>query len=179
MPSARQAAAALADRAERHAFERLGDLPAVERRVLALLELAGAGVPAAAADLGIDEEAVRSAAARARKALRRSRAPLAGGARCERAEVLLSDRADVGLERVERKWLEIHLARCPRCEAHEALLGEALAELRVTFAAEPPALPPAPEPAALSEGRAKLRVVPAPEAPPPVVAEKHPRGAIG
>src|SRR4051812_33489846 len=99
MPSARQPAAALADRAERHVFETLADLPAVDRRVLALLELAGADRAAAARETGLDDEAVRLAAARARKALRRSLAPLAGGARCERAEVLVSDRLDIGLDR--------------------------------------------------------------------------------
>src|SRR3954463_5130311 len=129
MPSARQPAAALADRAERHVFERLGELPATERGVLALLELGGADRTAAARDLGIEEAEIGVAVVAARRALRRTGAPLAGGARCLRAEVLLSDRADVGLERVERKWLEIHMARCPRCTAHEALLSEALAEL--------------------------------------------------
>jgi hypothetical protein len=178
MPSARQPAAALADRAERHVFERLGDLPAIERRVLALLELAGAGVAAAAADLGIEEEAVRAAATRARKALRRSRAPLAGGARCERAEGLHSHRLDAPLDRHARKWLDIHLARCPRCEEHASLLSEAVAELRESFAPEPPETPVVHK---ANEGTARLRVVPpAPEpaAPPLVVAQKHPGGAI-
>jgi hypothetical protein len=182
MPSARQPAAALADRAERHLFERLGELPATERRVLALLVLADVPVSAAAVDLGIEEEAVRAAAARARKALRRSRVPLAGGARCERAEGLHSQRLDAPLDRHDRKWLDIHLARCPRCEAHVSLLSEALAELRDSFVAEPPALLAAPEPSALGEGRARLRVVPPASetvSPPPVVAQKHPGGAIG
>src|SRR3954451_10835394 len=90
--------AALRDRAERHVFTALGDLPAVERRVLALLELADAGRTAAARDTGLDEEGVRGAAARARKALRRARAPLAAGGRCQHAELLLSDRIDGVLE---------------------------------------------------------------------------------
>jgi anti-sigma factor RsiW len=108
------------------------------------------------ADVGIDEEALRSAAARARKALRRSAAPLAGGARCERAERFVSDRLDG--EAFDRRWLDIHLARCPRCEKHVAALDRARAELRASFGDAPPPLPVAPE---VSEGRDHLRVVPA------------------
>lgn len=189
MPSSRQPAAALADRAERHVFERLGDLPAVERRALALVELAGVEVAAAAAQLGSEEEAVRSALAAGRKALRRTLTPLASGARCERAERSLSDRIDTALDWRERRWLEIHLARCPRCVSHVELLERARAELAETFGAVPPALPPAPEPPATPEagdGRAQLRVVPpAPEPEPPAepqVAEvgdrKHAIGAV-
>jgi hypothetical protein len=164
MPSARQPAAALADRAERHVFSLLGDLDAIDRRALALIELAGADRAAAARELGTD---VAEPLARARKALRRTKAPLASGARCERAERLLSDRLDAPLDREPRKWLEIHLARCPRCEDHDRLLDEARTELRVTFDAAPPQLPPAPEPPKLetTEPRAHLRVVP-PAAPP-------------
>src|SRR5213080_3706512 len=92
MPDAAQPAAAPRDRAERHVFAALGDLPAMERRVLALLELADADRATAARDTGLDEQGVREAAARGRKALRRARAPLAAGGRCEHAELLLSDR---------------------------------------------------------------------------------------
>src|SRR5690349_6458706 len=120
MPSARQPAAALADRAERLVFEQVPGLPAVERRVLALVELASISVAAAAAELGSEEEAVRAGLASARRELRRIAAPLAGGSRCGRAERLVSDRLDGGLDRLDRKWLEIHLARCPRCEEHVA-----------------------------------------------------------
>jgi len=151
-------------------FGVLPELAAVERRVLALLELCSLSTTEAAADLGIDEAAVREAAFSARRALRRERAALAAGARCERAERLHSDRLEAPLERVDRKWLEIHEARCPRCEEHATLLDEARTELRVAYAA--PAekqLPPAPpEPPALDAGeppRAQLRVVP--PAPPP------------
>ncbi|MCW2991474.1 MAG: hypothetical protein JWM73_2068, partial [Solirubrobacterales bacterium] len=92
--------------------------------------------------------------------------PLAAGARCERAELLLSDRLDAPLPRQERKWLEIHQARCPRCTEHEALLGAARAELRATFVAEPPPmLPPAPAPPALPAAKERLRVVPPPPEP--------------
>jgi hypothetical protein len=169
MPSARQPAAALRDRAERHVFDRLPELPAVERRVLALVELAGIDRADAGRELGIEGEALAVALAAARKALRRTRAALAAGARCEQGERLLSDRLDVGLDRPDRKWLEIHLARCPRCIEHEQLLGEARVELRAAFEAAPPALSPAPETRA--PGVARLRVVPAAEAEPAAEAQ--------
>lgn len=162
MPSASQPAPALRDRAERHVFALLPELGAVERRVLALLELTEAGRAAAAADTGLDETALRFAAKRARKALRRGSAPLSAGARCERAELLLSDRLDAPLARQERKWLEIHQARCPRCAEHATRLATAREELRASFVAEPPPAPaPAPPPAPAP--RAKLRIVPEPE----------------
>jgi hypothetical protein len=170
MPSAPQPASALRDRAERHVFAVLPQLPAIERRVLALLELAGEDRSAVAHDTGLEDVALRLAAQRARKALRRTRAPLPAGARCERAELLASDRSDGPLGREDRKWLEIHLARCPRCASHLALLDAARADLRATFAAEPPkALAPAPAPPAIEapDDRARLRVVPPPPEPPP------------
>jgi hypothetical protein len=165
-PASGQPAPALRDRAERHVFTALPELPAIERRVLALLELAGADRAAAAAETGLDDTALRFAAKRARKALRRQSAPLSAGARCERAELLASDRLDTPLRRDDRRWLEIHLARCPRCIEHEALLATARDELRASFTAEPPQLPPAPQPPALeppSEPRGQLRAVPDPE----------------
>lgn len=180
MPSARQSSAALADRAERHVFGLLGGLDAIERRALALVELAGADRAAASRELGLD---AAEPLALARKALRRTRGPLASGGRCERAERLISDRLDAPLEREQRKWLEIHLARCPRCIEHERLLDEARTELRVSFLAEPPRLPPAPEPPALAEPpqppeppapRGHLRAVPPPPDPAPAVGETHP-----
>jgi hypothetical protein len=169
MPSVHQPATALRDRAERHVFETVPELPATERRVLALLELAGADRAAVLADTGLAESELRPAATRARKALRRTRAPLGSGARCEQAEQLISDRLDaVGLQRPERKWLEVHLARCPRCIEHAAALDEARAALRASFAEIPrPAPRPAPPPADPVPDRAKLRVVPAPPALPP------------
>lgn len=161
MPSVRQPATAHRDRAERHVFGLLGDLPAVERRVLALLDLADVDRAGAARDTGLDEEALSAAAARGRRALRRTRRPLVSGARCDRAEVLLSDRLDIGLDRQARKWLEIHLARCPRCSEHEALLAEVRADLRATFTdRDRPVLLPTPEHQRPEEERAKLRVVP-------------------
>src|SRR5437764_1026635 len=78
MPHASSSAAtALRDHAERHVFLILPELEAVERRVLALLELADGDRELAARETGLDDEAVRRAAARGRKALRRRRdAPL-------------------------------------------------------------------------------------------------------
>jgi hypothetical protein len=175
MPPAGQPISALRDRAERHVFELLPDLAAVERRVLALLELADADRAAAAAETGLDETALRFAAKRARKALRRTGAPLSAGARCERAELMVSDRLDAPLRREDRKWLEIHLARCPRCEEHATLLAAARTDLRATFVAEPPQLPPAPEPPALEEPKAQLRIVP----PPPPDPEPGPTVTAG
>lgn len=173
MPSVRQPATALRDRAERHVFGVLPELPAVQRRVLALLDLCDEPLDAVAAELGAEPERVRAAAAAGRKALRRTRGPLASGARCERAERLHSDRTDAPLERHARRWLEIHVARCPRCAEHAALLDEARNELRVGFAAPARQLPaPPPEPPALGAGRAQLRVVaPAAEPPSPAPAQ--------
>ena len=177
MPSARQPAAALADRAERHVFESVPGLPAIERRALALIELAGVSVAAAATELGVDEASVRAAVAVARKALRRTLAPLAAGSRCERGERLVSDRLDAALDWRERRWLEIHLARCPRCIEHVELLDTARADLRQAFVAEPPTV----EPASLeqgSEGKAQLRVVSPPAPPEPEAPEEATVGGI-
>src|SRR4051794_41982148 len=88
MPTARRPVATPRDRAERHVFERVPELGAVERRVLALLELCEVERDAVGAEVGIDEEALRVAVARGRKALRRSLAPLPAGARGERAGLL-------------------------------------------------------------------------------------------
>ena len=170
MSNAAQPAAALRDRAERHVFAALGELPAIERRLLALLELAGDDRAAAARDTGLDEEDLRDAAARARKALRRTRAPLASGGRCEHAELLLSDRFDGVLDWREGRWLDIHLDRCPRCRDHEALLAQAREELRTSFVPEEIEQPPPVEPARDDE-RARLRVVPEPP-----VEEEAPTG---
>src|SRR4051812_49572744 len=173
MPDAAHSAAATRDRAERHRFATVGELPAVERRVLALLELAGADRAATARDAGLDEAGLREAAFRARKALRRARAPLSSGGRCEHAELLLSDRIDGVLHWRDGRWLDIHLDRCPRCRGHEALLSEAREELSAGFASseaqrEKPKREPAPTPEPpAAEDRARLRVVPPPVEHPP------------
>ena len=181
MPRLPQPATALRDRAERHVFAALPELGAVERRALAIVELTGAARDEAASDTALDAEALAVALAAGRRALRRTRAPLASGARCDRSERLLSDRLDTTLDRHARKWLEIHLARCPRCDEHERLLAAARAELHAGFSSEPPApptLPPAAEPPAL-EPAARLRLVPAaatpePEAEPAATPEPAP-----
>ncbi len=186
MESARQPAAALRDRAERHVFAAVPDLPAHERRVLAMLELAGDDRAGVAADTGLGEQAVGATAARARKALRRARRPLAAGGRCEHAERLLSDRLDGLGAREGRRWLEIHLGRCGRCREHETLLEEQRRALRTAFeaaertvvapgAVEPgPTAPELPPPTdgpgeQLGPGpdRVRLRVVPDVRALPP------------
>jgi hypothetical protein len=165
-----QPAAALRDRAERHVFGVVATLPATERRVLALLELAGADRAAAAADTGLDDAALARAAAAARKALRRTLAPLAAGGRCEHAEQLLSDERDGAIDRSGRRWLGIHMDRCGRCREHETLLARAAEALHASFVADPAAPAPAAPapPPAVADDRARLRVVPsAPPAPPP------------
>jgi hypothetical protein len=196
MQNAPQSAAAVRDRAERHVFGELADLEAVDRRVLALLELAQGDRALAVRETGLDDEAVRHAAARGRKALRRRRAPLPSGARCERSELLLSDGLDGSLDWRDRRWLDIHVDRCARCREHETLLEAARAELRESFAAGETefeqAPPPPAEEAAPPDERAHLRVVPpaAPEPPPepageivpaapsPAVAERAPRRGL-
>lgn len=173
MPSAGQPASALRDRAERHVFTALPELPAVERRVLALLDLAGADRAAAATETGLEDTALRFAAKRARKALRREAAPLSAGARCERAELLLSDRLDAPLRRDDRRWLEIHLSRCPRCAEHETLLAAARLALREAFEAAPSS-PKEDKPVAPAEPVGRLRVVPNSEPEPTPTDEMGP-----
>src|SRR3954453_15774437 len=168
MPNAPRPVATPRDRAERHVFERVPELGAVERRVLALLELCEFDLPAVAGDVGLAGAELELAVARGRKALRRTVGPLASGARCDRAELLMAGVPG----RAERKWLDIHLARCPRCEEHLAMLEQALTALRVSFAAQPPMLPAAPEPVAAlegGEGAGRLRLVP-PQAPAEIAA---------
>lgn len=163
--------AALRDRAERHVFGELPGLPAEERRALALLELTDGDRALAARETGLDEQALRTALAQARKALRRTRASLAAGGRCEHAELLHSDQLDGVIEWRDRRWLDIHLDRCPRCLEHEDLLAQARADLHAAFAAgeaereRPKAAPPEPP---RPEERAQLRVVPPPVEEPPV-----------
>src|SRR3954453_23981687 len=149
MPNAPRPVATPRDRAERHVFERVPELGAVERRVLALLELCEFDLPAVAGDVGLAGAELELAVARGRKALRRTVGPLASGARCERAELLLAGVPG----RAERKWLGIHLARCPRGEAHLAMLARGFGEPRLSFADPPVAVrPPAAEPPLLEGG---------------------------
>src|SRR5947209_3972509 len=118
------------DRAERYLFARLPELPAQQRRALALVDLAGANRAAAASEVGLAGPELSAALAGARKELRRVAEPLASGGRCERAEGLISDRLDRTLGEREARLLDAHLCRCPRCRRHQALLEEGRRELR-------------------------------------------------
>src|SRR5439155_10619687 len=144
MDPARSAAAR--DRAERVVFDALPELDAVPRRALALAVLAEVPRAGIASEIGLAGTELSAALARARKALRRTRAELGSGGRCERAERALSDRLDGALAPLEERFLDAHLARCARCRMHEGELAAALEELRAGFAApaETPAVEAAP-----------------------------------
>jgi hypothetical protein len=184
------------DRAERHVFDAVPALEAVPRRALALAELADIGRAGIAGEIGLAGPGLSATLALARKALRRSRAELASGGRCERAEHALSDRRDGVLPASGARFLDAHLARCTRCREHGAELEIAVEQLRSTFATPrvrrirdtqrprtdtSPVEPPVAEPAAAP--RARLRVVPAPAllpaAPePPAIEEPAPITAL-
>jgi hypothetical protein len=155
--------AAPRDRAERHVFQMVPELDALPRRALALAELSGVPRAGIASEIGLAGEDLSAALACARKALRRTRAQLGSGGRCERAERALSDRLDDVLTTLDGRFLDAHLGRCARCRTHESALAEALAELRESFA-EPVKAPAAVAP---PPARARLRVVPEPPLLPP------------
>jgi hypothetical protein len=160
MDPARSAAAR--DRAERHVYEAVPDLGAVQRRALALAALAEVPRAGVASEIGLSGAELSAALADARKALRRTRTQLASGGRCERAERALSDRLDGVLAPMEERFLGAHLRRCARCREHERELAAAVEALRAGFAAPRTegTLPAVRE-------RAQLRVVPpAPQLPP-------------
>jgi hypothetical protein len=146
--------------AVRHVAARLPDLDPEAVRALALVELAGRPRSGLEGDAG-------EALARARKALRRSIAPLPGSGWCERAERLVSDRLDGALERPGPARLDAHLANCPRCVEHELRLAQATDALLRAFPDEPPAPAIAAERPAAS--RASLAAAPeaTPDRPPP------------
>jgi hypothetical protein len=175
MDPARHAAAR--DRAERHVFDALPELDAVPRRALALATLADVSRAGIASEIGLAGPELSSALTGARKALRRTRAELGSGGRCERAERALSDRLDGALSSADERFLEAHLARCARCRTHDTELAAALAELRAGFA-EPEPVAPAPAPADEPKPAARLRVVPPapllPQAPEPAALEPAP-----
>jgi hypothetical protein len=154
---------ATADRTERATFAALPDLGAVPRRGLALA-LAGMPRTGIASELGLGGAELSAELAAGRKALRRTRAGLPSGGRCERAERALSDRLDGASAAMDERFLDAHLTRCARCRTHESELAAAVAQLRAHMT-EPPALERAP-------ARARLRVVPPapllPPAPEPV-----------
>jgi putative zinc finger protein/sigma-70-like protein len=118
-----------------------------DRLALALVALAGHGRAEVARRLGIDEEEVSAALARARKELRRTVLPLPGSGWCERAERLISDRLDDALPEREERRLSPHLRNCPRCVEHERRLVQATDALiaRLPTAPASPYLAPVPE----------------------------------
>jgi len=158
--------AAHGDRAEQHVFAALPDLAAIPRRGLALT-LSGVPRAGVASELGLAGAELSAVLATARKALRRTRAQLPSGGRCERAELVLSDRLDGAASAMDERFLDAHLARCARCRTHEHELSTALEELCVELVAE---AKPVEEPS-----RAHLRVVPArPLLPEPAPPEPEP-----
>ncbi|MEA2417916.1 MAG: putative zinc-finger [Thermoleophilaceae bacterium] len=123
-----------------------------ERTALALVAVAGTARPAVAQRLGIDEEQLADSLAQARKALRRTVAPLSGSGWCERAERLISDRIDGPLEQRDADRLDVHLRNCPRCVEHERRLVQATDALIAGVAPAPsaPVLLPAASPPQLA-----------------------------
>jgi Putative zinc-finger len=119
-----------------------------DRLALALVALAGHPRADVARRLGIDEEELAAALARARKELRRTVLPLPGSGWCERAERLISDRLDDALPEREERRLSPHLRNCPRCVEHERRLVQATDALiaRLPTAPASPYLAPAPAP---------------------------------
>jgi putative zinc finger protein len=154
-----------------------GTLPGLDdaaRQALALVDLVGRTRPEVCAEIGTREADLAEALARARKALRRSAAPLPGSGWCERAERLLSDELDGALEDPGPRRLAAHLANCDRCVEHERRLWQARDQLVITFeASRVPEPEPEPEPQVPDEPDPELRLVevPAPEFPAPVEPE--------
>jgi hypothetical protein len=123
-----------------------------DRIAFALVALAGLTRPQAIMRLGTDADELGQSLARARKALRRTVAPLTGSGWCERSERLISDRLDGVLAGRDAPRLDAHLRNCPRCVDHERRLVQAadalVAGVSPAAAAPAPAPPPAPEPVA-------------------------------
>src|SRR5689334_17822145 len=95
----------------------LPELDAVSRRGLALT-LAGVPRAGVASELGLAGGELSDVLAKARKALRRTRAQLPSGGRCERAERALSDLLDGATSAMDERFLVVHQARCARCRTH-------------------------------------------------------------
>jgi hypothetical protein len=137
-----------------------------ESAALGLVTLAGRPRAEVARRLGLDDEELGAALARARKELRRVVAPLAGSGWCERAERLISDRLDGDLDERSAARLDVHLRNCPRCVEHERRLVQAtdalvagVVPIPALAAPQPEARPAPPAPA------------PTPQAEPPVERE--------
>jgi hypothetical protein len=122
-------------------------LPALRERdahALGLVTLAGRSRPEAARRLGLADDELPVALARARKQLRRTVSPLPGSGWCERAELLISDRLDGALDDRNAPRLDVHLRNCPRCVEHERRLVQATDELAAGVAPGPGRPVPAP-----------------------------------
>src|SRR6478609_8548352 len=117
------------DGAEQHVFAALPDLDAIPRRGLALT-LAGVPRAGVASELGLAGAELSEVLAAARKSLRRTRAELPSGGRCERAERVLSDQLDGATVPMDERFLTAHLGRCTRCRSHAAELEAATEALR-------------------------------------------------
>ena len=126
------------------------------REALALIALAGRTRAEAAARMELQPQELAASLAQARKALRRSIAPMRASGWCERAELLISDRLDGALDATGAARLEVHLRNCERCVEHERRLIQATDALVARVAGEPAeAAPVATAPLALV-GRAAL-----------------------
>jgi hypothetical protein len=153
----------------------LPDLAPEARRALALVDLGARPRAEAAAELGLSQAELSRLLAAARKALRRTLAPLPAGGWCERAEILLSDRLDGVLTRSGEARLDAHLGACERCASHELRLAQAH-DLLVSSYLE--AHRPAPAPAAKA-APAELRVVEETPAPAPQLRAWHAAFVVG
>lgn len=130
------------------------------QRALALVDLGSASRDEAGAELGLSAAELSSLLAAARKALRRTVAPLPAGGWCERAERLISDRIDGALTPTGATRLDAHLRSCQRCRTHEQRLVQAHDRL---VAAYLEAHAPAPALVSAAPPAAELRVVEATE----------------
>jgi putative zinc finger protein len=137
----------------------LPTLEPLEARALALVALADRPRAQVAELLGIEAQEIGPVLAAARKELRQTLTPLAGGGWCERAESLISDRLDGVVRERDVRRLDVHLRNCPRCVEHERRLVQATDALLAGIApGRPSAAPPTTD--------APLAAVP-PEAEPP------------
>lgn len=114
----------------------LPELDAVSRRALALT-LAGVPRAGVASELGLAGGELSDVLAKARKALRRTRAELPSAGRCERAERALSDLLDGATSSMDERFLVVHQARCARCRTHAAELDAATVALQAQLAERP------------------------------------------
>lgn len=115
-------------------------LPGLDARAgeaLALIALSGRTRAEAGARMDLPAAELAVCLARARKALRRSVAPMRATGWCERAEVLISDRIDDALDGTGSARLDVHLRNCRRCVDHERHLVQATDALVASVAGAP------------------------------------------